>query len=125
MHPRVIDFAYLLVTVALTVYGQIIFKWRMQSVGELPAGFAAKAKALLPLLVDPAIVSGFVAAFLASVSWMVVLTRMPLSEAYPFTALTFVFVVLAGMLIFHEHVGAMQVLGLCLIVAGLVVGTRY
>ncbi|MGH6609129.1 MAG: EamA family transporter [Burkholderiaceae bacterium] len=124
MSPRITDYGYLLATVALTVYGQLAFKWRMQAVGALPDGLAGKFRMLVPLLFDPWILSGLVAAFLASLSWMVVLTRMPLSEAYPVTALTFVFVVLSGALIFREHVGPMQWMGLALVVTGLIVGTR-
>ena len=124
MNPRLVDYGYLLATVALTAYGQLAFKWKMQSVGELPTGIAGKLRVLLPLLFDPWILSGLIAAFAASLAWMVVLTRMPLSQAYPATALTFVLVVLSGALVFHEHVGPMQWIGLALVVAGLAVGTR-
>ena len=124
MPSRMSAYLYIFATVAFTVYGQLIFKWRMQRFGVLPADPAEKIKALLRLVPDPAILSGFAAAFLAALCWMVVLTRMPLSQAYPLTALTFVFVVLGGAAIFHEAMGPLQFAGLALIVTGLVIGSQ-
>jgi len=124
MTSRATAYALLFATIGLTVYGQLIFKWRMQQVGELPPSALAKTKALLWLLLDPAIFSGLFAAFAASLCWMVVLTRLPLSEAYPLTALTFVLVVMCSWLAFNEQVGPWQWVGLSLIVGGLIVGSQ-
>lgn len=124
MTSRISDYLYIFATIGLTVYGQLIFKWRIQKLAALPVDPVQKLKTLLWLVPDPAILSGFAAAFLAALSWMVVLTRMPLSQAYPLTALTFVLVVLGGGAIFNESIGAMQILGLVLIVLGLVIGSQ-
>ena len=39
MNVRITDYAYIFVTVGLTVYGQLILKWRIGVHGALPGGF--------------------------------------------------------------------------------------
>lgn len=54
----------------------------------------------------------------AGLLWMYILRHSPFSHAYPLTALSFVFGMLAAMLVFHESVDWLQWLGLVLILAG-------
>jgi len=79
---------------------------------------------LVRLLLNPWVLSGFAAAFLASVFWMAVLTKFELSYAYPFVALTFVFVVLAGGLLFGEPITFPKIAGLALIIAGITLASQ-
>lgn len=57
----------------------------------------------------------------ATVMWIIVLQDAPLSRAYPYMALSFVLVALAGWLFFREGISVGQIAGLGLIVSGLVV----
>lgn len=50
--------------------------------------------------------------------WMVVLSEVKLSEAFPLSALSYVLVVLTSWTLFHEHGGVLQVLGGAAILAG-------
>ena len=61
---RSLNYLYICATIAFTVYGQLILKWRIAQVGQLPAELLDRLKFLFGLLLDPAIFSGFVAAFL-------------------------------------------------------------
>ena len=79
---------------------------------------------LLRLLINPWVFSGFVGAFLASLAWMAAMTKFEISHAYPFMSLNFVFVILAGGLLFHEAITPYKLVGLALIIAGLIVGSR-
>ncbi|HRN82800.1 MAG TPA: hypothetical protein PK666_10530, partial [Nitrosomonas europaea] len=63
---RFFDYLYIVATIAFTVYGQLILKWRIAQFGALPVELVDKLKFLFVLLLDPAIFSGFAAAFLAS-----------------------------------------------------------
>jgi len=117
---RLFDYIYILVTIALTVYGQLILKWRIASLGSLPVGFCDKIKFLISLLYDPAIFSGFTAAFLASLAWMAAMTKFELSHAYPFMSLNFVVVLLLSGWLLNETITTPKVLGVGLIVIGTV-----
>jgi multidrug transporter EmrE-like cation transporter len=114
---------YLLVatTVLLTVYGQFVIKWQVAMAGPIPVGLYQKAIYIFHLLTNPWIASGLLAALVASVAWMLALTKLPLSVAYPFTAFAFVIVVLGSGVLFAEPISTAKMLGVCLIVAGIVV----
>lgn len=65
--------------------------------GSLPASTGAKDRFfMLGLLLNLWIVHGFIAAFLASLCWMAVMTKFNLSHAYPFMGLSFVRVLTAA-----------------------------
>jgi drug/metabolite transporter (DMT)-like permease len=63
----------------------------------------------------------YVGAFL---SWMTILRQSTLSAAFTTSALVFVAVMFSSWLVFGEHIGALQLLGSAIIVAGiLLLGT--
>jgi len=115
---------WVLATVALTVYGQLAFKWRIDESGDFPAGGSERLEYALRFLIDPWVISVFAAALLASGTWAAALTRFELSFAYPFMALSFVLVLLFSALLFSEGVTTPKLIGVALIVAGLVVGSQ-
>ncbi len=121
---RVFDYMYIFATSGLTVYGQLIIKWRIAQLGSLPLEFVDKIKFLLGLLFDPAIFSGFSAAFLASLAWMVAMTKFELSHAYPFMSLNFVVVLLLSEWLLSEPMNIQKTIGVALIVLGTVVAAR-
>jgi multidrug transporter EmrE-like cation transporter len=71
------------------------------------------------------VISVFVAAFIAALAWMAAMTRLELSRAYPFVSLSFVLVLVSSAVFFDESLTAAKVLGVALILAGLVVGSRF
>lgn len=118
--------AYLMVfvTIALTAYGQLALKWQVTRAGPVPALWSERIAYLGSLLLNPWVLSAFAAAFLASLTWMIAISRLEISSAYPVTALTFVIVVLSGGLLFSEHIGLYKMVGLALIVAGIFIGAQ-
>ncbi len=124
MNPRFFDYLYIALTIGFTVYGQLILKWRIRDFGPLPADSFEKLRFLLGLLFDPAIFSGFVAAFLASLAWMAVMTKFELSHAYPFMSLNFVAVLLLSGWLLSEPLTIQKLVGIALIVIGTVVAAR-
>ena len=115
---------YIFGTIFFTVYGQIVLKWRISGVGELPELASDKVMFLTKLLFDPWIFSGFFSAFIASFFWMAAMTKFDLSFAYPFMSGAFVLVFLLSVFMFHEPVTWQKIVGLLLIVAGIVVTSR-
>lgn len=118
---RHFDYLYVFATIAFTVYGQLILKWRIMQFGPLPPEFLNKLKFLLGLLLDPAIFSGFAAAFFASLAWMAALTKLDLSHAYPILSLNFVLIVLLSSWILNEPATMQKALGVSLILLGIAV----
>jgi multidrug transporter EmrE-like cation transporter len=116
--------ACIALTLLFTVYGQLVLKWQVGSAGPLPSAFGGKLAFLFGQLLNPWILSGFVAAFAASLAWMAAMTRLPLAYAYPFMSLAFVLVMLFGALFLGEQIGAAKVVGTLLVMAGLIVIAR-
>ena len=118
------SWVYVGLTIALTVYGQLIVKWQVGKAGDLPAGLWSKVEFLLRLAVNPWVISVFAAAAVAALSWMAAMTRLELSRAYPFVGLSFVLVLVFSAVFFDESLTAWKVAGVALIVLGLFVGSR-
>jgi len=121
---RLFDYSYIAATILFTVYGQLILKWRIADYGPLPTDSGEKMRFLFGLLLDPAIFSGFMAAFLASLAWMAAMTKFELSHAYPFMALNFVIVLVLSSWLLSEPLTVQRVAGVGLIVLGTVVAAR-
>lgn len=121
---RYLNYLYIFATIALTVYGQLILKFRIAKFGALPVGTFDKLKFLIALLFDPGIFSGFFAAFLASLAWMAAMTKFDLSHAYPFMSLNFVVVLLLSGWLLSEPMTLQKAMGVGLIVLGTVVAAR-
>jgi len=114
-------YLYVFGCILFTVYGQLVLKWRMAMKGQLPDPPAAKLLFLAKSLFgDPFILSGFAAAFAASLFWMAAMTKFELSFAYPFMSLAFVLVFLMSVALFGEAFTFGKVLGLILIVCGII-----
>ena len=94
------SYVYIALTIILTCYGQLVIKWRSPLHGEMPEPMVQKVLWLLSFYLDPFVLSGFVAAFIAGLCWMATLTKLPLSHAYPFMALSFAIVLMGSAIFF-------------------------
>jgi len=119
-----IDYSYIFGTVLFTVYGQLIVKWQVSKAGALPDGFYPRAIFLGNLLINPWILSGVASAFVAMLCWLSAMTKFELSYAYPFMSLAFVLVLILSALLFGERVTAVKIMGVALVIAGIVIGSR-
>ena len=114
-----------MVPVLIGVIGQILLKKGMLAVGQFD--FAA-ADQLLPQFIkaflNPYVFMGFVFYFLSSLFWMVVLSKVELSVAYPLLSLGYVFVLLASWFLFREPVSLIRWLGVLVIICGVTLVSR-
>lgn len=115
---------YILLTILLTVYGQIIIKWQVQMAGSFPEENLEKLQYLIKLLLNPWVISSFACAFLAALSWMAAMTKFPLSYAYPFMSLAFVLVMFLSAVFFKEPITLPKSLGLGFIILGIIIGSK-
>ena len=118
------SYFYVFLTIALTVYGQLVIKWQVTDAGAFPENFGDKLWFLLQLMLNPWVLSAFAAALLASIAWMAAMTKLELSHAYPLTSLTFVLVLALSPVFFHEALSALKIVGMVLVVLGIVVGSQ-
>ena len=88
---------------------------------NIPIETIAKFRFLFFSIFDPYIFSSFVAAFLASLTWMAALREFEISKAYPMMALSFVGVSVISHYLFLESMNWMKVIGTILVVLGVIV----
>ena len=110
-------------TIFLTVYGQIVIKWQLQGM-TLPDSFGGKLLFLVAQFLNPWVLSSFISAFMASLCWMAAMTRVKLSDAYPYTSLSLVLVLALSHFFFGDALTSAKLWGTLLVVAGLVTLSR-
>jgi undecaprenyl phosphate-alpha-L-ara4N flippase subunit ArnE len=64
------------------------------------------------------IISGITIATAISL-WIYILKHYPFSIAYPLGSISYIFGLIAAVLVFHEHVSPMRWLGVCIIIVGI------
>ena len=111
----------LIPAILLSTTGELLFKIGMNRVGSFEFTSAA-VRGVLPRIVrNPYIWVGFLGFGLGAVFWLAVLSRVPLSLAYPILALSYFVVVIEAWLFLHERVTWKRMLGVTVIVVGVVI----
>jgi multidrug transporter EmrE-like cation transporter len=116
-----LGYVFVALTVLFTVYGQLILKWRVGLAGQAAGGIDGKISFLLHTLGDPWTLSGLAAAFVASLFWILALSKLELSQAYPFTAASIVLVLMSSIAIFGESPNAGKIAGTLIVAVGIIV----
>ena len=121
------NYLYIFGTILFTVYGQIILKWRINKIGFVlgDGNLLDKALAMLKFIFDPFIFSGFLSAFVASMFWMVAMSKFEITHAYPFMSLSPAIVFLLGIFFLNETFTIGKVVGLGLIIIGTIVTVKF
>lgn len=103
-----------LFSITLTALGQVMLKLgTTHTAPELPA-----AERLLRMLIHPYVLAGLVLYGVSTLLWLLAISQLKLSVAYPMVSLSYVIVVGASHLILHESITGFQKLGLVLILVG-------
>lgn len=110
----------ILLSVVLAGSGQLIFKAALNEIGELTIGFDT----LISLATSPLLILGLGVFGVSAVFWLIALMKAELSFAYPFLSLSYVIVLMGGVVLFDETITVLRVAGFALIVTGLFVVAR-
>ena len=124
---RFLPYVYLFSTILLSVYSQIMIKWRISTHFpdiHLPEGLWNKILLMFTIVFDPFIFSGLVATFASGLFWMATMTKLDISFAYPFTSLGFILVLLFSWLLLGETMNSYKVIGVLFIMLGIVITSR-
>ena len=112
MFPKtILPYVFLTATIVLSVYSQLMIKWRMSS-------------RFCDIIFDPGVFSGLVATFLSGLFWMATMSKLDISFAYPFTSLGFVLVLLFSAFLFGESMNMYKIVGVLFIMLGVTIASR-
>lgn len=117
--------ALAILSVLLSTGGQLILKTGMERIGYIGATRLSRpVELLLQVARSPQIVMALSIFVVAAAVWLIVLSRAPLSFAYPFAGLTYVLITLFARYALHEHVPGTRWVGVLLILLGIVMVGR-
>ncbi|MBN1825115.1 MAG: EamA family transporter [Candidatus Eisenbacteria bacterium] len=98
--------------------GQLSMKRGMKAVGEINA--AQVLQKMSAAFVNPYVLAGLALYGISALVWMIVLSRVNLSYAYPMVSMGYVFVMIGSYYFFQEPVTMLRVLGTLVIVGGVI-----
>jgi drug/metabolite transporter (DMT)-like permease len=111
--------------VLLFAYSQVVVKWRVEMLGGLPTSRHTGLLSYVAYLLDPFILSAYVAGLIGSLAWINAIAKLPLAQAFPiYQGLTFLVVVTSSATLLNEPMNAPKVIGAALILAGVAIGAQ-
>jgi drug/metabolite transporter (DMT)-like permease len=109
----------LLVAICVTVAGEMLTKAGLDRVHEQTGEpFSFRWDSLWRTFTNWMVLTGFVLIFGASILWLVVISRVNLSWAYPMLGLSYVIAVIASWLVLHEPLTWQKIVGSLIVCAG-------
>ncbi len=115
----------ILLSVAISAFAQIALKAGMGSQAvqrSLASGM--RLSTLFDVFFNPFVLFGLLLYFTSAAVWLLVLSKVQVSFAYPFVALGFLLTALLGRFFFHDTFSMGKIVGTLLIMAGVVVLAR-
>lgn len=115
-----ISIALLVVSVGFATAGQITLKAAMEAIGRIGTAQVSDAGQTIGRAIrEPLLWGGLVLFGISALFWLVVLSRVDLSIAYPFVGLSYILVVALARLLFGENVPTLRWVGVCVIALGI------
>lgn len=111
------DFLLLFCNVLFTVTGQLLLKHGMLQVGRVE-GVSRVMHKLMQAFTNPFVIGGIATYGFTTMIWLVILSRVKLSVAYPIISLGYVMSILFSWILFKESVPKIRVLGAVVICIG-------
>lgn len=108
-----VNFVLILLNTVILVAGQFLWKY-----GMMKTTFKLDPLSIIKILFSPFIFSGLVMYGFATILWLFILSRVPLSVAYPVQSIAYVLAVFGAYFIFHEPLSPTKIIGVILIILG-------
>lgn len=110
----------ILLSVGLNAVAQLLLKKGMASIGHFAFSAGELLRVAPTVAINPFIVSGLLSYVVSVGIWMLVLSRVDVSAAYPFLSVGYVIAAVGGWLFFAEHLSLERMFGIALICVGVI-----
>ena len=110
------DYILLFFNVLLTVMGQILLKQGVSKVGVI--NFRELVPKLTQVILNPYVIGGISIYGFTTFVWLVILSRVKLSIAYPMLSLGYVLTIPFSWLFFKESIPKVRIIGAIIICIG-------
>jgi multidrug transporter EmrE-like cation transporter len=121
------DLALILTSIVLGSIGQVVLKIganKLENISQVAFSIESILKIVWEIFSTPVIIVGLVFFALSFLLWVVVLTKMQLSYAYPMVSLGYIVVSILSYLIFKESFTLNKILGIGIIIIGIFIINR-
>jgi multidrug transporter EmrE-like cation transporter len=115
--PRLVTFAVLGIAILFSTTGELFLKAGVNRLGQ----FALAPGPMLRAVTNPVVIVGFMLFGIGALFWLWVISRAPLSWAYPMLAIGYLLVVLESRIFLGEPVPPQRWLGALIIALGVIV----
>ena len=122
MNP--VSFALVLVGVLLNAGAQLLIKAGTNSLGGLVTPGANPLQTVSRIVFQPFILGGLLAYVISVAVWIVVLSRVPVSVAYPMLSIGYVVNAFLGYMLFKEDLTVPKLVGIGIIIIGVLLIAR-
>lgn len=102
---------YILISVLGSAIGQLLLKKGMNTIGALTLSINGLGNVLWRIATNPFVVVGLFIYVISVVFWLVALSRVDLSYAYPFASLSYVIMLIASWWLFNEQISFVRIIG--------------
>lgn len=119
-----LTFSLVLAGVLLNACAQLLLKAGTNRVGEFAYSLANLVPVGAKLALSPFIAGGLACYVVSVVVWILALSRVPVSVAYPMLSIGYIVNALAAWALFGESLGAQKLVGIAFIVAGVFLVAR-
>lgn len=115
---------FVLGAVLLNTVGQIVMKAGATSLASINFSLSNLPQVFLTILKSPLMMGALTLYGLSAVVWIMALSKMDLSQAYPMTSIGYILTALIGVMAFGEVMTLNRLVGLGLILIGVLVLAR-
>jgi drug/metabolite transporter (DMT)-like permease len=115
---------YILISVFTGAIGQIMLKRGMTDMGPITLTVDQLPMALWSMATNLWVIFGLLIYVTGTVFWLAALSRVDLSYAYPFASLSYVIMLAASWLIFHENITPLRLVGTLVVALGVILISR-
>jgi multidrug transporter EmrE-like cation transporter len=115
---RSADLALILTGVLLNAAAQLLLKAGSRVISGVAVNFANGWTLLERVAVSPPILGGLLCYLISVLVWILALSRVDVSVAYPMLSIGYVVSALAGWLLFSEQLSAARIGGIGIIIVG-------
>ena len=114
---------YILLSVFIVVLGQLLIKKGLNRLGIV--SFSSNViRTYLRIFLSPYVIAGIVTYILSMFLWLYSLTKVDLSFAYPFLALSYTLILVFSRIFLHERISPLRIIGVFVIYLEMLVVSR-
>lgn len=119
--------ALLVVSICFAIAGQLTLKSAMNQIGRIGSAQVSQAGSTITKAIKtPRLWIGLVLFGVSALFWLVVLSRVPLSLAYPLVGISYILIVAFARFFLGESVPALRWAGVAIVAAGIaIVGSTF